>query len=724
MINQLLQSSNSDVRMWICALLGNLVGFQPTVAAVWEGNRCTMLVELARDPETDVVASAVRALVKIALQTDGALAVVEAGVSHTIDQLLESLDSGVRTWACNLLGNLALHESTASAAWQERRCHRLVKLSCDDSPAVADNAVYALSQIARWVDGGDAVVDARALQLFENLVQSSIVGVRRWTCVMVANLVRHPSTRSTVLAVYPCGSLVDLLRDEHPEVIVSASSALSWISESLEGAQAVIEAGANQMIDQLLQSSNTDVQRSTCFLLGNLVGFQPTVAAIWEGNRCTMLVELARDPETDVVESAVCALAEIALQTAGALAVVEAGILKHSDELLESANVGVREWACDLMERLACHESTASTLVKINPCRRLVALLRDPETDVVESAVRALAQIALQTDGALAVVEAGVSQTIDQLLESLDSDIRTSACDLLGTLAIHESTASAAWLENRCHRLVKLSCDDSPSVVERAVYALSRIAYWVDGGDAVADAGVLQFLENLVQTSDVGVRRWTWAMLEGLACHQSTSAALFGTNLCERLMKLLISKDPDIISAATSSLSIISRSTDGAQAVIQAGTLSLLDTLLEYPHDDVRGHTCALLCNLTGFESCVDAVLEGNSCARLVSLLRDPSIPLRSIAVLSLAKLCRWPKAAAAIAKTNVLGHVSELMESPDRGVQLNTSIILAHLPRCKPVARSPAILFPARVVFLCLWAILESFGCLWELLRLVSGEF
>jgi hypothetical protein len=63
------------------------------------------------------------------LQTDGALAVAETGVLQTIDELLESLDSGVRSWACHLLGNLALHKSTAAAAWQERRCHRLVKLS-------------------------------------------------------------------------------------------------------------------------------------------------------------------------------------------------------------------------------------------------------------------------------------------------------------------------------------------------------------------------------------------------------------------------------------------------------------------------------------------------------------------------------------------------------------------------------------------------------------------
>jgi hypothetical protein len=200
------------------------------------------------------------------------------------------------------------------------------------------------------------------------------------------------------------------------------------------------------------------------------------------------------------------------------------------------------------------------------------------------------------------------------------------------------------------------------------------------------------------------------------------------------------SKDPDIISAAASSLSFIAASTDGAEAVIRAGTLSLLDTLLEYPHDDVKGYTCALLCNLAGFESCVDTVLDENSCAKLVSLLRcvlavkirarplicfprsDPNLHVRSVAVLGFAKFSRWPKAAAAIAKTDVLEHVSELMESPDHRVQLNTCVILAHLPRCKPVAHSPLLSFPARVMFLCLWAILESLACLWEVLGLLSG--
>ncbi|KAJ7270394.1 armadillo-type protein, partial [Mycena rebaudengoi] len=370
----------------------------------------------------------------------------------------------------------------------------------------------------------------------------------------------------------------------------------------------------------------------------------------------------------------------IAYWTDGALAVVQAGILKHFDELLESAIVGVRVWACRLMERLACHESTASTLVKINPCRRLVALLRDPETDLVISAVRALATIALQSDGALAVVEAGVSQTIDQLLESLDTGVRTGACNLLGDLAFHESTASAAWEEHRCQRLVILSCENSPAVADSAVYALSKIAYWVDGGDAVVDAGALQLLEDLVQSSNVKVRWWTCLMLERLALHQSTSAALLGTNPCESFVKLLTSKDPGIISAAASCLSFIARSTDGAQAVIQAGTLSLLDTLLEYPHNDVKGYACALLYNLASFESCVDAILDQNPCARLVALLQDPETRVVNDAVCALATIALQTAGALAVVEAGASQTIDQLLESSDSGVRTGACILLGNL--------------------------------------------
>jgi hypothetical protein len=73
-------------------------------------------------------------------------------------------------------------------------------------------AMYALARMAHWADGAAVVIEAGALELLGGLTQSAIPGVRQWVCMMVENLVRHPSTRSVVLSVNPCGSLVTLLQ--------------------------------------------------------------------------------------------------------------------------------------------------------------------------------------------------------------------------------------------------------------------------------------------------------------------------------------------------------------------------------------------------------------------------------------------------------------------------------------------------------------------------------
>jgi hypothetical protein len=73
-------------------------------------------------------------------------------------------------------------------------------------------AMYVLAQLAHWIDGAAAVIEAGALQPLDELTQSVIPGVRQWACMMVADLVQHPSTRSAVLAANPCGSLMVLLR--------------------------------------------------------------------------------------------------------------------------------------------------------------------------------------------------------------------------------------------------------------------------------------------------------------------------------------------------------------------------------------------------------------------------------------------------------------------------------------------------------------------------------
>jgi hypothetical protein len=69
-------------------------------------------------------------------------------------------------------------------------------------------------------------------------------------------------------------------------------------------------------------------------------------------------------------------------------------------------------------------------------------------------------------------------------------------------------------------------------------------------------------------------------------------------------------------------LSELSRWSDGARAVIEAGALDLIDRMLESPALRIREWTCALLGNLASHDFTKGDILHANPCERLVSLVR------------------------------------------------------------------------------------------------------
>jgi hypothetical protein len=81
--------------------------------------------------------------------------------------------------------------------------------------------------------------------------------------------------------------------------------------------------------------------------------------------------------------------------------------------------------------------------------------------------------------------------------------------------------------------------DEAPDVAECALYALSTIAFSVEGAIAVIEAEILQISDELLRSATVGVRQWTSAILEQLASHASTAGAVIEMNPCRRLVELL-----------------------------------------------------------------------------------------------------------------------------------------------------------------------------------------
>jgi hypothetical protein len=77
-------------------------------------------------------------------------------------------------------------------------------------------------------------------------------------------------------------------------VVTGAASALSGISKDLNGAKAVIDANALDFIPDLLQSPNSQVRKSACFMLGRLARHGFAVESVLAATPCARLVALLR----------------------------------------------------------------------------------------------------------------------------------------------------------------------------------------------------------------------------------------------------------------------------------------------------------------------------------------------------------------------------------------------------------------------------------------------
>ncbi|KAF7356955.1 hypothetical protein MVEN_01031500 [Mycena venus] len=291
-------------------LFEKLASHESTLPAIWESQACAWLVLLLHDEDTEVISWALRTLTEFSHWSEGAQAIVDSGVRDHVVVLLESPNSDLRKWTCQLVARLEKHELTASAIWEEQKlCERLVSLMHDESPEVTEWATDALVHIAQWIDGAQAIVDAYTLAPVLALLQSQRPNVPEWTCYLVGTLAGHKSIAPNVFELNTLMWLVFLLRDRNFGVVAGATYALSQIAQWSDGAEAIVAAKVLDHVSALLESSNTNVRIWTCEIVKKLATHESTAPAVLRLKLWAGLVSLSREPK--VATSAMAALVTI-----------------------------------------------------------------------------------------------------------------------------------------------------------------------------------------------------------------------------------------------------------------------------------------------------------------------------------------------------------------------------------------------------------------------------
>ncbi|KAJ6545842.1 armadillo-type protein [Mycena vulgaris] len=156
---------------------------------------------------------------------------------------------------------------------------------------------------------------------------------------------------AVVLDVKPCKQLVTSLCDDNIVVVESALYAFSSLINSPEGAQDAVDANL-LAIAKPLTSPSSDVQRRTCWLLGQLAVQETTSAAVL-GEICERLVQFLQLTDLGSV-SAVSALVRISEHPGGIAAIVDADIQTYILDMTESPDLEIRVHSHILLRNL-CH---------------------------------------------------------------------------------------------------------------------------------------------------------------------------------------------------------------------------------------------------------------------------------------------------------------------------------------------------------------------------------
>ncbi|KAJ7880392.1 armadillo-type protein [Mycena olivaceomarginata] len=346
---RLLESPNLDTRELASKLVGNLASHKSTAPAVLKLNLSVQLVSLLGG-EDSLVRWVTYALSQIAQWVDGAKGVVDAKVLDHVLRLLKSPNPDTREQASILVGNLACHESTALAVLKLNPSVQLVSLLGGEDSLV-HWVTFALSQIARWVDGAKGVVDAKALDHILRLLESPDPYTQGWASKLVGRVASHESTAPAVLKLNPSVQLVSLLGGED-SLVHSVMYTLSQIARWEDGAKGVVDAKALDHVLRLLESPNPVTQEWASQLVAWVTSHESTAPAVLKLNPALQLVSLLGG-EDSLVPWVTYTLSQIAQWVDGAKDVVDAKVLDHVLRLLESPNPDTREQASILVGNLA-----------------------------------------------------------------------------------------------------------------------------------------------------------------------------------------------------------------------------------------------------------------------------------------------------------------------------------------------------------------------------------
>ncbi|KAJ6592647.1 armadillo-type protein [Mycena capillaripes] len=448
-VPELLDSSDTETQKWTCEIVG-IIAVNNSESVITMGVQlCSRIVSLSRCEDKGVRERALYVLAMISHSHDGAAVVRGTEIWNCFSELLDSADPQTLRFTCQILGNLALHESTFL---NFLIYVRVISLLRDIDPDVQRYAAYALSKLSHWPEAAELVTEAKTLEYLPKLLDSYDTKTCKWTCEIIGNMTVHNSTLAVPFSVGLCVKFVSLLSRDDRGVRESALHVLSTVSRSSSGAEMVAGTTIWLYFPRLLVSIYPQTRRFTCQILSNLTTHAaPAFQSLWGLELYGRIVSLLRDEDIEVRRYAIYVLSKSSSRWPKvAQIVVWANALEYVPNILHSSGDRTRKLACELVENVLLHESTSVRWLDAEACGRFVDLLSDEDEHIRHAAIRVLSKLSQSYGGAHTISDTGILEYVPQLLDFDGS--RPLTCEILRNLAFHKTLPNMdevlrTWIE-------------------------------------------------------------------------------------------------------------------------------------------------------------------------------------------------------------------------------------------------------------------------------------
>ena len=478
------------------------------------------LVALAYDDNPNLTEQAASALAKLAADSVGASAIVEAGALDPLRKIL-SKGENIRAMAsvAMTVANLAVHGNDMKQAVVDAGIMPplLDMLRTGGMNEFAQNcAVMALANMARGDESYRQVLeDAGALQLLNELVTTS-----SWENVRnnARRAIRFSTGEEELVDDHvDYAAIVDkMLNDSDVDRMDGAAMCKQVLSSAQR--DALVYAGAAPPLIALLRDGSVEGKTIAATAVAELLfGFSETrPQAFIDAGVVEPLVALLRGEngynDTDGKIRAASAIERLTYRNASrGDAFVQSGACDTLVALLSDDSDSMQYRAAKAL--LGISSSTAQNreaVIRADPIRPLVGLLRDGATmEIKTEAAAVLAQLLYRNSQAVEqAVDAGAIPLISSLLlDAIGAKTQSRALLVLSHIAnVPSSTYRNAIMDNNAvvEHLVALLDSDDDNTTKSAARTLSSLTYQDYGRiDGVVSAGAVQALVSLFKKSDV-----------------------------------------------------------------------------------------------------------------------------------------------------------------------------------------------------------------------------